>query len=169
MFNKSEIEKYFLAEKSAAMWMMIFAVVLFAGALVIWIIQKNEISKGMFFPFVLFLIMALAFGYGTYKKSDGLRKTAIYAVDMNPAKLQQDEVPRIQKLKKIITWRIIFEILLLVTGGVLLILYKQSGSTLVFGLGTGLITIAIIALLFDYPSYLRSCKYLEGIKLLGLH
>lgn len=168
MFNKAEIEKYFLAEKSAALWVMIFAVVLFVGALIIWVIQKNDTSKGMFFPFVLFLIIAFAFGYGPYKKSDAIRKSVIYAFDMNPSKLQQDELPRVQKLKKIISLRMIADIIFLVAGGVFLFLHHKNGSPISFGLGTGLITIAIIALLFDYPSYLRLFKYLEGIKLLSL-
>jgi len=169
MFSKSEIEKYFMAEKSAAMWLMIFAGVLFIAVLVIWIIQKNEISKGMFFPFLLFLILAFASGYGAYKKSDGIRKSVIYAFDMNPSKLQHEELPRLQKLGKRISRLMIAEIILLISGGVLLFLYYKNGTPVLFGLGTGLIIVALIALLFNYPSYLRTERYLEGIKLMVQH
>lgn len=168
MFSKSEIEKYFMAEKSAAMWLMIIATVLFIASLVFWIIQKNDISKGAFFPLVLLLIVAFASQYAPYKQSDSLRKTMVYAFDMNPPKLKQDEAPRLEKLKKQISLRLIIELVFLVAGAVLIFLYyNKSGTALMLGLGTGMIVAALVALTFDYLSSLRVLHYLEGIRLMG--
>ena len=165
MFGKAEIEKYFMAEKSSAMWLMIIAAVLFAGALVFWIVQKNDFSKGAFFPFVILLVVALSTGYSKYRLSVNQRKAMVYAYDMNPPRLQHEELPRLEKLKQNLSWRLVIELVLLVTGSVFIFLYYyKAGSAFLFGLGTGIAIASLVVLSADYLASLRIIQYLDGIR-----
>jgi len=166
MFGKPDIEKYFLAEKSAALWLIGLASVFFIAAIIFWVVQKNDFAKGLFIPSVLLLTFALMAGLSIYKGSDIHRKDIVYAFDMNPSKIQQQEIPRIKKLISGMKTYMIVESIVLGAGAILVFLYfdKQSTASFLPGLGWGLVIAGLITLSIETMGGVRTIKYLEGLK-----
>lgn len=165
MFGKTDIEKYFAAEKTTSLWIMILAAVIFIASFSIWLVQKSAFSKGLMIPTGLLLIVALVVGSTVYKRSDNDRKEMVYAFDMNPAKIQKLEIPRMEKVNARFKIFLIIELILVVAGGILIFLYyNKSLSEFLYGLGMGLLIAGLAALTFDYFASIRSAKYSEGLK-----
>ncbi len=165
MFGKTDIEKYFAAEKTTSLWIMILAGLIFLASFSIWLTQKSAFSKGLMIPTGLLLVLALIVGSTVYKRSDNDRKEMVYAFDMNPAKIQDQEIPRMEKVNGRFKTFLVIELILVVAGGVLIFLYYNKAlSEFLYGLGMGLLIAGLAALTLDYFASIRSTKYLEGLK-----
>ncbi len=165
MFGKTDIERYFAAEKSSALWIMILAGVIFLASFSIWLTHKSAFSKGLMIPTGLLLVMALVVGSTVYKRSDNDRKNMVYAFDMNPAKIQKQEIPRLEKLHSRFKILLAVELVLVIAGAVLVFLYyNKSLPEFLYGLGMGLLIAGLAALTVDYFASIRAMKYAEGLK-----
>ena len=84
----------------------------------------------------------------------------VYALDMNPTKLVQEELPRMQRVnKKFIVYRWV-EILLLLTGIVLAIVFHASDDRrFIRGLGIALAVQAALMLGADFFAERRAIAY----------
>jgi ABC-type Fe3+-siderophore transport system permease subunit len=165
MFAKSDIEKYFGAEKSEAVIFMVAGVcaVLVAVVLMIWF--RNAFNKGLVFPLVVVAVMHIAVGASVYSRADRQRISNIYAYDMDPASLRDEEVPRMQKVIRnfvVLRW---IEIALAVTAIALILLYRSSPERVIlYGAGVGLFVQAALSLILDFFAEKRAHEYLNGIR-----
>jgi hypothetical protein len=88
----------------------------------------------------------------------------VYKMDMNPATIGNEEIPGMKKVMKLFTVYRYIEIVLLVTG-IVLVVYCRKNEQQQFwmGLGMALALQAGIMLLADGFAESRGRKYLEGL------
>lgn len=166
MFSKTDIEKYFLAEKQENLLLLIIGIAAVILAIVFFFGLKTNFAKGAAVPLLAIgLLMGIA-GYTVYIRSDGDRKRNVYAYDMNPGSIKDNEIPRMEKvMKNFIVYRYA-EMLLLITG-VILFFYFRDNEAQAFWKGAGL-TLAIMALIglsADYFAEKRGAEYFTGLKI----
>ena len=164
MFSKTDIEKYFLAEKQESLLFIIIGIIGLILALVFFFGLKTNFYKGAAVPLVAIgLLMSIA-GYTVYARSDNDRKRNVYAYDMNPGDIKEKEIPRMEKvMKNFILYRY-SEIILLVLG-IVFFVYCRNDELKIFWKGFGL-TLAIltaVALSADYFAEKRGHEYLNGL------
>ncbi|MGB4883646.1 MAG: hypothetical protein WBP01_01300, partial [Ferruginibacter sp.] len=100
MFTKADIEKYFLAEKNAALFFLILGIVAILASVIFFAFIKTNWYKGFAVPLFIIGIIQGVVGYQVYKTADEYRKDNVFAYDLNPAKLESQEMARMQKVKK---------------------------------------------------------------------
>lgn len=170
MITKTDIEKYFLAEKQAGLVFIIVAIVAVIIALVGFFILKSNAWKGIAIPLVMIAVLQLVAGYNVYNRSDEQRLSNVYALDMNPGNLVNNELPRMQQVNKrlrVILW---IEILLLAAGLVLMILFKsQPAKQLLYGIGIGLTIQSALSLGMDFFAFKRAADYHQQLHTLQKH
>lgn len=100
MLTKADIEKYFIDEKQISLILIIISIAAIIIAVFCWFYWKTQLTKGAAIPLLIIALLQFVFSFSTYKSSDNKRVDVIYAFDMNPDKLQQEELPRMQQLLK---------------------------------------------------------------------
>jgi predicted membrane channel-forming protein YqfA (hemolysin III family) len=100
MLTKTDIEKYFTAEKNESLLFIIIGVAAIMVAIVFFFYLKTNWYKGAAIPFVVVGIMHLVVGSIVYKRSDGDRKRIVYAYDMISVDLKTKEIPRMELVNK---------------------------------------------------------------------
>jgi len=144
MFSKSDIEKYFLAEKQGGLIFLIVGAIAVALAL-FFFFYKTQVYKGAAIPIILIGVIFLLVGATLHRKSDADRVRNVYAYDMKPVDFKDTELPRMQKfLGDLAIYRWI-EIALFASG-VLIFLFLRKKPDMSFWSGLGL-ALAIMALL----------------------
>ncbi len=93
MFSKTDIEKYFIAEKQESILFLLIGIAAVAVSLIFFFALKTGFYKGAAIPLVVVGLLGIV-GYSVYKRSDGNRIRNVYAHDMNPSELKQKELPR---------------------------------------------------------------------------
>jgi type IV secretory pathway TrbD component len=165
MFAKSDIEKYFGAEKSEAIVFIAAGVLAVLVSLIIMIWYRNAFNKGLVLPLVAVAIMHLAVGISVYGRADKQRTNNVYAYDMDPASLRDEELPRMQKVISnfvVLRW---VEIVLASVGLLLIVLYRNSLEHMFFfGVGVGLMIQALLSLILDFFAEKRAHEYVDGLK-----
>ncbi|HLO83138.1 MAG TPA: hypothetical protein VK166_19380 [Chitinophagaceae bacterium] len=165
MFNKTDIEKYFMAEKQESLLFVIIGVVTILAALAFYFLIKSSFFKGAVIPLLVVGLIELVVGFTVYKRSDEDRIRNVYAYDMNPAELKQKEIPRMEKVNRnfvIYRW---VELALLVTGLILSMVFGQNpGRSFWYGFGIALSLQAGIMLAADYFAEKRALKYTRGLQ-----
>lgn len=164
MFSKTDIEKYFLAEKQESLLFIIVGIVAVILALVFFFGIKNNFYKGAAVPLLTVGLLMGVVGYTVYARSDKDRKRNVYAYGMNPGDIKDKEIPRMEKVMKNFMIYRYAEIALLILG-VGLFYYFNNNEAQVFWKGVGL-TLAIMALLAlsaDYFAEKRGREYLNGL------
>ena len=154
MLTKTDIEKYFIAEKQVGLVFFIIGIIAVALAIVFFFVLRTNFYKGAAIPLILFGLLELIAGFTIYQRSDGDRTRNVYAFDMNPYELKEKELPRMEKVTKSFTIYKWVEVLVLVAGIVLIFLYRTKPER-VFWFGLG-ITLAIQALLMFSADYLAA-------------
>jgi hypothetical protein len=165
MFTKTDIEKYFIAEKQESLLYMalgLAAILLALAGLFIW---KTNCWKGASFPLIAIACIQIIVGYTVYARSDVQRQQNVYAFDMNPMQLVQEELPRMQTVNRnFIIYRYI-EIGLLLAGITLAgLFYNNPERQLYYGLGIALALQAAIMLGADYFAEKRANIYTAQLK-----
>lgn len=165
MFTKTDIEKYFAAEKSESLVFMIIGVTAVLLAIVFFFFLKTNFYKGMALPLLLIACIQITVGYSVYNRSDADRKKNTYAYDLNPADLKNKEIPRMEKVNRnFILYRWV-EIALILTGAALIFLYRaNTEKSFWYGVGLGLAIQAVIMLSADYFAETRAKVYTKGLK-----
>ena len=96
-------------------------------------------------------LIQVVVGYTVYARSDRQRTDIVYAFDMNPDKLENEELPRMHAVNRnfvIYRW---VEILLFVAGLVLVFTCKNdAGKQFWLGLGLALALQAAVMLIADF-------------------
>jgi len=165
MFTKTDIERYFNAEKAESWVFMAIGIAGIIAATIFFFFLKTNFNKGAAVPFVLIGLLVGIAGYTVYKRSDDDRMRNVYAYDMAPNELKEKEIPRMEKvMKNFIIYRWI-EIVLLLAGAALYIYFiRDIRNDFWRGLGLALAIMAVLALAADYFAEKRGHIYLDGLK-----
>ena len=166
MLTKTDIEQYFIAEKSAGLFFLIIGIVGIVAAIALLVFVKGNVCKGLAWPLIILGSLQAIVGYTVYSKSDKQRIDNIYAFDMNPGKLKAAELPRMQHAVKGITFFLTLEILAFITGIVLLCVNRRflsgalfSSGTVWSGVGLALVLLSVLMAAADFAAYRRAVKY----------
>ena len=165
MFSKQDIEKYFLAEKQMSLAFIIIGAVAIILATVFFVLLKTSFYKGAGIPLLVIGLVQLIAAGVVYNKSDKDRIRNVYAYDMNPAQLKNEELPRMQAVVKnfaVIKW---VEIGLIAIGLILIFYYRSNADKAFwFGLGITLVIQILITLIADTAAEKRAAIYTKGIE-----
>jgi hypothetical protein len=165
MFSKTDIEKYFIGEKQESWVFMAIGIAGILLAIIFFFILKSNLQKGMAVPlFAIGLLLAVV-GFTVYKRSDQQRVNNVYAYDMDPAKLKNEELPRMKKvMKSFVLYRWI-EIFLFAAGVALYIYFiRDFRHDFWRGFGFTLAIMALLALSADYFAEKRGHHYTKGLE-----
>jgi len=164
MFSRTDIEKYFNAEKSESGLFMTIGAVGIVLAIIFFFFLRIEFYKGVAIPlFSIGLLLGIV-GYAVYKRSDEDRIRNVYAYDMNPSQLKEKEIPRMKAvMKNFIIYRWVEIGLLLIGIGAYIYFLRDIRHDFWRGLGVGLAVMALLALVADYFAEKRGHTYLDGL------
>jgi hypothetical protein len=165
MFSKTDIEKYFMAEKQESLLFIIVGVAAIIAAISFYFLLKSSFFKGAALPLLFIGIIELVVGYTVFKRSDDDRIRNVYAYDMNPSELRDKEIPRMKTVNRnfvIYRW---VELAFLVTGIILSMVFGQNpGRTFWYGFGIALSLQAGVLLVADYFAEKRALIYTKGLQ-----
>jgi hypothetical protein len=165
MFTKTDIEKYFNAEKAESWIFMVIGIAGIITAIVFFFVLKTGFYKGAAIPLISIGLMLGIVGFTVYKRSDDDRKRNVYAYDMNPSELKNKELPRMKVvMKNFVIYR--YTEILLALVGIMLFFYFKDNETQHFwrGFGMSLAIMAILSLAADYFAEKRGRIYTNGIE-----
>ena len=97
-FTKTNIEKYFIAEKQESLLFLLIGIAGLITAIVFFFFLRTNFYKGAAIPLLVIGLLLGIVGYTVYKRSDEDRKRNVYAYDMNPSQLKDKELPRMKKV-----------------------------------------------------------------------
>jgi hypothetical protein len=104
-------------------------------------------------------------GYTVYKRSDSDRIRNVYAYDMNPSQLKNEELPRMKTVMKNFVLYRYTEIALALAGIGLFFYFRQNPDRFFWkGFGLTLAIMAVTALAADYFAEKRGKIYTKGIE-----
>lgn len=165
MFGKTDIEKYFMAEKQESLLFIIVGALAVLAAMAFYFFIRSSFFKGAAIPLLLIGLLQLVVGLTVYNRSDDDRIRNVYAYDMNPGELKTRELPRMEKVNRnfvIYRW---VELALLITGLVLSLVYGTNpGRSFWYGFGIALTLQAGIMLAADYFAEKRGLEYFRGLQ-----
>ncbi|HMO34234.1 MAG TPA: hypothetical protein PKE63_09835 [Lacibacter sp.] len=164
MFSKAAIEKYFNAEKAESLLFLGIGLAAVVAAVLFYFFLKTAFYKGAALPLLLMGLLVALVGYTVYARSDADRIRNVYAFDMNPTQLKEQEIPRMETVMRNFKLYRYSEIVLAVTGLLLFVYFRNnSGQAFWCGLGVALFIMALMALGADYFAERRGAMYLEGL------
>jgi uncharacterized membrane protein YbhN (UPF0104 family) len=165
MFTKTDIEKYFVAEKQESLLFLLIGIAGIITAIVFFFFLKTSFYKGAAIPLLLVGLLLSIVGYAVYKRSDEDRKRNVYAYDMNPSQLKEKELPRMKTvMKNFVIYRYI-EIILALTGIALFVYFRSNANKQFWkGFGLTLVIMVLLALFADYFAEKRGKIYTKGIE-----
>ena len=165
MFTKTDIEKYFFAEKQESLVFLVIGVVAVLIAATFYFLLKNNLYKGAAIPLLIIGIIQVIVGYTVYGRTDGQRIDNVYAFDMNPGKLKNEELPRMEKVSRdfvIYRW---LEIAFIAAGMVLIFYFRRNiERSFWLGFGLALALQAAIMLVADHFAEKRATVYTTQLR-----
>ena len=174
MFEQKDfsfIYKYFIAEKQESLLFLIVGIIAIILAVVCWFFIKSNPSffKGAAIPLLAIGLMQTVVGYTVYARTDKQKADIAYNIGMEPAAyVKQVEMPRMKTvMKNFIIYRWV-EIILIITGLILIFLYRSNpDKTFWYGFGLALAIQAVIMLGADYFAEQRGKVYIEQLGRVG--
>ena len=165
MFTKTDIEKYFNAEKSESLVFIIIGVAAIALALVFFFYLKTNWYKGFAIPLLLIGLLQLIVGFTVYKRCDEDRIRNVYAYGMDVAELKTKEIPRMDTVNKnLVVYRYV-EVVLLLAGLAIFFYFRlAAGKAFWAGFGLALAIEAAVMLSADFIAEKRAHQYSQGIQ-----
>lgn len=165
MFSKTDIEKYFVAEKQESLLFLGIGVAGLITALIFFFFLKTPFYKGAAIPLVLIGLLLGVVGYTVYRRSDEDRVRNVYAYDMNPQDLKDKELPRMKVVMKNFVLYRYTEIALALLGLVLFVYFRTHENRYFWkGFGLTLFIMALTALFADYFAEKRGHIYIKGVE-----
>jgi len=164
MLTKAEIEKYFAAEKSESLLFLVIGIIAILLAVTFFFFLKTSFYKGAAVPLLAIGIIQAIVGYTVYARSDDDRIRNVYSFDMDPSRIKNEELPRMEKVvRNFVLYRWV-EIVLAIAGIVMIVRYRsQPDSSFLFGLGVTLAIQAVLMLGADYFAEKRAVGYTKQI------
>ena len=160
MLTKTDIEKYFIAEKQESLVFLIIGIAAIVLAVIFYGLVKTHMSRGAALPLLFLGLLQAIAGYTVYIRSDDQRVSLVYAYDMNPDQLKTVELNRMRKVNTNFTIYRWVEISALVAGILLILLFRDpSGKLFWFGFGISLTLMAAELFTADYIAEKRAYLY----------
>ena len=164
----SFIYKYFIAEKQESLLFLIVGVVAVLLAVVCWFfIKSNPIFfKGAVIPLLAIGLIQMVVGYSVYSRTDKQKADIAYNIGMEPVNyVKQTELPRMKTvMKNFVIYRWV-EIAFIITGLVLIFLFKSNpDKSFWYGFGIALAIQAILMLGADYFAEKRGKVYTNELQ-----
>jgi len=100
MFSKTDIEEYFIIEKRTGLFFLVAGLIGLCLSCYFFLIDQGEFQRGFAIPFLAGGLIQVILGYGLYVHSDRQRIDNVYAYDMNPSKLQDHELARLEQMTR---------------------------------------------------------------------
>ncbi len=165
MFTKTDIEKYFVAEKKESLLFLVLGLAGIAAAIIFLFILHMSFYRGAAIPFILIGLLLATVGYTVYKRSDGDRVRNVYAYDMNPQELKEKEIPRMKTvMRNFVIYRYVELFLFLLGAGLYIYFIRDFRQDFWRGLGLALALMSLLTLLADYFAEKRGRLYLRGLE-----
>ena len=165
MLTKTDIEKYFIAEKQESLLFLGIGIAALIIALLGIFVWKTQFWKGASIPLVVIAVLQIIVGFTVYNRSDADRVRVVYALDMNPNDLKEKEVPRMETVNKnFVIYRYV-EIALLIVGIALIVMYKNNADKqFIYGIAVALAIQAALMLGADFFAEKRALIYTAQLK-----
>ena len=165
MFTKTDIEKYFIAEKQESLLFILIGVAGILTAIIFFFFLEINFYKGAAIPlFFIGLLMSIA-GYTVYQRSDAGRIRNVYDFDMNPSGLKEKELPRMKTvMRNFIIYRYTEIFLLILGAGLYIYFIRDLKNDFWRGLGLALALMSLLALVADFFAEKRGDFYTKGIE-----
>jgi len=165
MLTKADIEKYFIAEKGESLLFLIIGLAAIVLVIFSYLSLKTSFWKGAAIPLLLIGIIQAIVGYTVYARSDEQRINNVYAYDMNPDRLRNEELPRMQAVNKRFTLYRWIEIVFIICGLILVFVQRnESPRSFWYGLGLALAIQSAIMLAADYFAEKRAQVYANQLQ-----
>src|SRR3974390_1876133 len=100
MFTKADIEKYFVAEKNESLLFLVIGLLAISLSVFFYSYLKSSLYKGAAIPLLAIGLIQAIVGFTVYSRSDTQRISVVYAYDMNPGKLKNEELPRMRTVNQ---------------------------------------------------------------------
>lgn len=164
----SFIYKYFIAEKHESLLFLIVGIVAVLLAVACWFFIKSNPNffKGAAIPLLAIGLIQMVVGYSVYSRTDKQKSDIAYNMGMEPvAFVTQTEQPRMKKvMKNFVIYRWV-EIAFIITGLILIFLFKSNpGKSFWYGFGVALAIQSIIMLGADYFAEKRGKVYVSHLE-----
>ena len=164
MLTRTDIEHYFLAEKTGGLVFLIVGSLCVAASLVFFLLLKTSFFKGASLPLLLGGLLFCIVGYTVFERSDRDRIALVYAFDMNPDQLKNSELPRMEKVMKRFRVYRYTAIGLFLLGLSLFVYCRRVVSFPVWsGVGAALVIVALATLILDGFAQNRGKAYYEKL------
>lgn len=165
MFAKTDIERYFLEEKSESRVFLLLGILAILAAILFFLFGNNRVFTGAAIPLLLIGILLSVVGFTVYRRSDSDRMRNVYAYDMNPSELKDKEIPRMKTvMKNFVIFRYTEIALALLGIGLYVFFIRDITKDFWRGFGLALAIMALITLTADYFAEQRGKKYLQGLE-----
>ena len=157
------VTTYFTEEKIESLFFIISGIISVCLALIFWFIIKYSFYNGLAFPFMLVGLMQIIVGTTVYIRSPKDIIKVEQFIRHEPQKIQTEELPRMEVVMKSFTFYKWIEIILMLTGIILYILFFNSSQTFWKGLGLGLLIQASLMLTLDIVAEKRGRIYIQSL------
>ena len=162
MFTKTDIENYFTGEKNQAAIVFFIGLAMLIFAIVALLFLKKQSWSGIAIAAGILAIIQLCLGGIVYQRSDKQRTDMVYNFDMNPQKIIDEEIPRMQQVNSNFTIYRICELITLAAGIFLIFAFRGNVSKQFWiGIGIALVIQSIIFLAIDSIAAKRAKTYTE--------
>jgi uncharacterized protein YpmS len=157
-----QISKYFNAEKSESLLFVVVGIVALLLSAYFLVKMKQPFYNGMAYPLIVVALIQLTVGSSVYFRSPKDIDRVNQIMQTETAKIQTEEIPRMETvMKKFVLYRWIE--IALVGIGIALFLYFQP-MTLWKGIGLGIAIQSSFMLLLDYFAESRGKVYLDYLQ-----
>src|SRR5258706_3793984 len=165
MFSKTDIEKYFMAEKQESLLFILIGIAGILTAIVFFFFLETNFYKGAAIPFFFIGLLMGIDGYTVYQRSDPDRIRNVYDFDMNPSGLKEKELPRMKTvMRNFIIYRYTEIFLLILGAGLYIYFIRDLKNDFWRGLGLALALMSLLALVADFFAEKRGDFYTKGIE-----
>ncbi len=168
MLTKTDIEKYFIAEKQESLLFIIVGLLAILIPIICNILFDTRAWKGAAIPLIAIGLIQVVVGYTVYNRSDKDRMRVVYNYDLDPSAIKEKEIPRMKIVNKnFVVYRYV-EITLAFLGLILFFYNRvfigiksleEFRNSFIMGFGIALFVQAIIMLSADYFAEKRAQIY----------
>ena len=155
------VQTYFTEEKIESLFFIIIGSIAIALALIFLGIIKYSFFKGMAYPLLFIGLIQVVVGSIVYLRVPKDIERIEQMVSQQPQLLQTIEIPRIETVLQNFTIYKWIEIMLIITGIILIIVFYKSPQTFWKGIGLGLLIQSNIMLCLDMMAEHRADIYMQ--------
>lgn len=158
----SPVHKYFLGERLQCSAGIVLALACIVLAFWLRSNHTSDFYRGCFYPFIIIPFFLLLICTGVIIRTGKDIARVDQFIGSEPEKINSQEIPRMEKVMQNFRWIKIIELILMVTGALIFIIYPKD--SLLSGIGMGLLMQALMMYGFDHFAEARGKIYWEFLK-----